>query len=272
MGNSNISNIIDSLINEDMMSVKKQVKNSGVKVDCVPYVKKILNDDKLIKKISSALSIVLQGYTSELASNFPKADFKVSKGRKVNAVGVNITRFKIEFSEDIADQIEQYYGDYVDDIARRIGDEHKNVFHKVEYANLSMLMQITTDTEDGFNSFIGVSHSYRGFTEIVIELQVPNIIDNPLYDKKSGSICLKDNSSVKLKGNKLQVYAQTDNYGSNGGYTTDVTIYKGKIKDVNACWNYICSNADNLWLSKHIYDACKKYGLNIDSSYELGYS
>jgi len=60
MGNSNISNIIDSLINEDMMSVKKQVKNSGVKVDCVPYVKKILNDDKLIKKISSALSIVLQ--------------------------------------------------------------------------------------------------------------------------------------------------------------------------------------------------------------------
>ena len=272
MGNSNISNIIDSLINEDMMSVKKQVKNSGVKVDCVPYVKKILNDDKLIKKISNALSIVLQGYTSELASNFPKADFKVSKGRKVNAVGVNITRFKIEFSEDLSNQIEQYYGDYVDDIARRIGDEHKNVFHKVDYANLSMLMQITTDTEDGFNSFIDVRHSFRGFTEIIIELQVPNIIDNPLYDKKSGSICLKDNSSVKLEGNILQVYAQTDNYGSNGGYTTDVTTYKGKIKDVNACWNYICSNADNLWLSEHIYDACEKYGLNIDSSYELGYS
>lgn len=272
MGNSNISNIIDSLINEDMMSVKKQVKNSGVKVDCVPYVKKILNDDKLIKKISNALSIVLQGYTSELASNFPKADFKVSKGRKVNAVGVNITRFKIEFSEDLSNQIEQYYGDYVDDIARRIGDEHKNVFHKVQYANLSMLMQITTDTEDGFNSFIKVSHSYRGFTEIVIELQVPNIIDNPLYDKKSGYIVLKDKSSVGLEGNKLEVYAQTDSYGTNGGYTTDVTIYGGKIKDVNACWNYICSNADNLWLSKHIYDACKTYGLNIDSSYELGYS
>lgn len=269
---SNISNIIDSLINEDMISVKKQVRNSGVKVDCVPYIKKILNDDKLIKKISNALSIVLQGYTSELATRFPKVDFKVSKGRKVNAVGVNITRFKIEFSEDIAGQIEQYYGDYVNDIARRIGDEHKNVFNRVVYASLSMLMQITTDTEDGFNSFIDVSYSYRGFTEIVIELQVPNMIDNPLYDKKSGYIVLKDKSSVGLDGNKLKVYAQTDFYGTNGGYTTHVATYKGKIKDVSACWNYICSNADNLWLSKHIYDACKKYGLNIDSLYELGYS
>ena len=255
-----------------MMSVKKQVKSSGVKVDCVPYVKKVLNDDTLIKKISNALSIVLQGYTSELSSTFHDVDFKLSKGRKVNAVGVNLTRFKISISDDIEDRVEGYYGDYVDDIAKRIGEEHKNVFYKVQYADLSMLMQITNDKEDGFNSFIKVSHSYRGLTEIVIELQVPNIVDNPLYDKKSGSICLKDKSSVGLKGNKLEVYAPTDNYGSNGGYTIDVTIYGGKIKDVNACWNYICSNADNLWLSKHIYDVCKKYGLNIDSSYELGYS
>lgn len=255
-----------------MMSVKKQVKSSGVKVDCVPYVKKVLNDDTLIKKISKALSIVLQGYTSELASTFPDVDFKLSKGRKVNAVGVNLTRFKISISEDISDRVEDYYGDYVDDIAKRIGDEHKDVFYKVQYANLSMLMQITNDIEDGFNSFIKVWYSYRGLTEICVELQVPNMVDNPLYDKKSGCIVLTDKSSVGLKGNKLEVYAQTDSYGTNGGYTTDVTIYSGKIKDVNACWNYICSNADNLWLSKHIYDACKKYGLNIDSSYELGYS
>ena len=43
MGNSNISNIIDSLINEDMMSVKKQVKNRGVKVDGWRKLRKFLN-------------------------------------------------------------------------------------------------------------------------------------------------------------------------------------------------------------------------------------